>query len=45
MEEGLERLSGLISYVYSVDESYIVKLRVKFGSTVIIDCFLHKTAR
>lgn len=44
MVEGLERLSGLISYVHSVDEAYLEKMRVKFGSTVI-DSFLHKTAR
>jgi len=44
MEEGLERLSGLISYVHSVDEAYFEKMRTKFGSTVI-DSFLHKTAR
>lgn len=44
IEEGLERLSGLISYVHSVDEAYFEKMRIKFGSTVI-DSFLHKTAR
>ncbi|TWI65426.1 RNA-directed DNA polymerase [Pseudoduganella lurida] len=44
MEAGLERLSGLISYVHSVDEAYLEKMRIKFGSTVI-DSFLHKTAR
>jgi RNA-directed DNA polymerase len=44
IEEGLERLSGLISYVHSVDKTYFEKMRIKFGSTVI-DSFLHKTAR
>lgn len=44
MEEGLERLSGLISYVHAADQAYFEKLRMKFGSTVI-DSFLHKTAR
>ena len=44
MEEGLQRLSGLISYVYSADLAYLEKLRMKFGSTVI-DSFLHRSAR
>jgi len=44
IEAGLERLSGLISYVHAVDGAYFEKMRIKFGSTVI-DSFLHKTAR
>jgi len=44
MEEGLQRLSGLISYVYSADLAYLDKLRMKFGTTVI-DSFLHRSAR
>jgi RNA-directed DNA polymerase len=44
MEDGLERLSGLISYVHSVDIVYLEKLRIKFGNTVI-DSFLHRSAQ
>lgn len=44
MEEGLQRLSGLISYIYSADWAYLEKLRMKFGST-IIDSFLHRSAQ
>lgn len=44
MEDGLQRLSGLISYVYSADLAYLEKLRMKFGSTVI-DSFLHRSVQ
>ncbi|AWB34723.1 reverse transcriptase family protein [Orrella marina] len=44
MEEGLQRLSGLISYVYATDPRYLEKLRAKFGTTVI-DSFLHRSAQ
>lgn len=44
MEDGLQRLSGLISYVYSADSAYLEKLRRKFGSTVI-DSFLHRSVQ
>jgi RNA-directed DNA polymerase len=44
MEDGLQRLSGLISYIYSADSAYLEKLRMKFGSTVI-DSFLHRSAQ
>ncbi|MET3115838.1 RNA-directed DNA polymerase [Undibacterium sp. GrIS 1.8] len=44
MEDGLQRLSGLISYVYSADLAYLEKLRMKFGSTVI-DSFLHRSTQ
>ena len=44
MEEGLQRLSGFVSYVYAADPSYLEKLRAKFGTTVI-DSFLHRSAR
>lgn len=44
MEEGLQRLSGLISYVHAADPSYLEKLRAKFGTTVI-DSFLHRSAQ
>jgi len=44
MHEGLQSLSGLISYVYAADFAYLEKLRMKFGSTVI-DSFLHRSAQ
>jgi RNA-directed DNA polymerase len=44
MEEGLERLSGLISYAHSADSAYLAKLRSKFGTTVV-DSFLHRSAQ
>lgn len=43
MEDGLQRLSGLISYAHSADPTYLEKLRMKFGNTVI-DSFLHRSA-
>ncbi len=43
MEEGLERLSGLISYAHAADPAYLEKLRSKFGTTVI-DSLLHRSA-
>jgi RNA-directed DNA polymerase len=42
MEEGLQRLSGLVSYAYAADPIYLEKLRAKFGTTVI-DSFLHRS--
>ena len=44
MEEGLQRLSGLVSYAYAADPPYFEKLRAKFGTTVI-DSFLHRSAQ
>ena len=44
MEEGLQRLSGLVSYAYAADPPYLEKLRTKFGITVI-DSFLHRSAQ
>lgn len=44
MEEGLERLSGLISYAHAADPAYLEKLRNKFGTTVI-DSLLHRSAQ
>lgn len=44
MDEGLQSLSGLISYVHAADIAYLEKLRMKFGSTVI-DSFLHRSAQ
>lgn len=44
MEEGLERLSGLISYAHATDPAYVEKLRSKFGITVI-DSLLHRSAQ
>lgn len=44
MEEGLQRLSGLISYAHAADPPYLEKLRTKFGTTVI-DSLLHRSAK
>lgn len=44
MEEGLQRLSGLISYANAADPGYLEKLRGKFGTT-IIDSFLRRSAQ
>ncbi|PPJ42326.1 MULTISPECIES: reverse transcriptase family protein [unclassified Pseudoxanthomonas] len=44
MEEGLERLGGLVSYAYASDHAYLEKLRRKFGTTVI-DSFLRRSAQ
>lgn len=44
MEEGLQRLSGLVSYANAVDSHYLDKLRSKFGITVV-DSFLHRSAQ
>lgn len=44
MKEGLERLSGLISYTNAADPAYLEKLRSKFGTTVV-DSFLHRSAQ
>lgn len=44
MEEGLERLSGLVSYAHAADPVYFEKLRSKFGVTVM-DSFLHRSAQ
>ncbi|MCE4366935.1 reverse transcriptase domain-containing protein [Xanthomonas campestris pv. campestris] len=44
MEEGLERLSGLVSYAHAADPTYLDKLRSKFGTTVI-DSLLHRSAK
>lgn len=44
MEEGLQRLSGFISYAHAADPTYLEKLRAKFGNTVI-DSFLHRSVQ
>lgn len=44
IDEGLLKLSGLVSYIASADPAYLEKLRTKFGSTVI-DSFLHRSAK
>ncbi len=44
MEEGLQRLSGLISYASDADPAYFEKLRAKFGTTVV-DSLLHRSAQ
>lgn len=37
---GMERLSGLLSYINTVDQDYLEKLRRRYGAT-IVDLFLH----
>ncbi|WP_217646925.1 reverse transcriptase family protein [Achromobacter sp. NFACC18-2] len=44
LEEGLQRLSGLIGYAHAADPLYLEKLRAKFGNTVI-DSFLRRSAQ
>ncbi|WP_434647569.1 reverse transcriptase domain-containing protein [Achromobacter piechaudii] len=44
LEDGLQRLSGLVSYTHAIDPVYLEKLRVKFGNTVI-DSFLRRSAQ
>ena len=44
MEDGLQRLSGLVSHAFAADPRYIEKLRGKFGTTVI-DSFLRRSAK
>lgn len=44
MEEGLQRLSGLVSYAHAADPHYLEKLRAKFGTTVV-DSFLRRSAQ
>lgn len=43
-EEGLLRLSGYISYIYTADPLYFEKLQRKFGITVI-DSLLHRSVQ
>lgn len=40
MAGGMAQLSGLLSYVNTIDKEYIEKLRRKYGATVV-DLFLH----
>lgn len=44
MDEGLQRLCGLISYANAADPAYLSKLRIKFGNSVI-DSFLRRSAQ
>jgi RNA-directed DNA polymerase len=36
------RLAGLLNYVNTVDQSYLEKLRRKYGAAVV-DVFLHRS--
>ncbi|WP_071871779.1 reverse transcriptase domain-containing protein [Atopomonas hussainii] len=40
MRGGMEKISGYLNYINTVDKSYLDKLRKKFGGT-IVDMFLH----
>ena len=44
LETGLRRLSGYVNYVNGADQSYLKKLKRKFGATVV-DSFLHQSAQ
>lgn len=44
MAGGVERITGYLNYVNSVDRSYLDKIRKKFGATVV-DEFLHQLAK
>ena len=42
LKDTVSQVSGYINHINSVDKAYLLKLRKKYGST-IIDMFLHKT--
>jgi RNA-directed DNA polymerase len=42
IEGGMQRISGYLAYVNTVDKNYLDKLRKKYGAT-IVDMFLHYT--
>ena len=42
LKGGMEKLSGYLSYVNTVDNDYLNKLRMKYGATAV-DMFLHYT--
>lgn len=44
LASGLERISGYLSYINTVDKDYLNKLRKKYGATVV-DMFLHHSAK
>lgn len=44
MSAGIERITGYLNYVNTVDKSYLDKLRKKFGAT-IVDMFLHQSVK
>jgi len=41
---GMERISGYLSYINTVDKEYLNKLRKKYGAT-LVDMFLHYTPK
>lgn len=44
LKGGMEKISGYLSYVNTVDKDYLNKLRKKYGMTVV-DMFLHYTPK
>lgn len=44
MRGGMEKVSGYLNYINTVDKSYLDKLRKKFGGT-IVDMFLHLSTK
>jgi RNA-directed DNA polymerase len=43
-KSGVERISGYLNYVNTIDPSYLDKLRKKYGTT-IVDMFIHKSVK
>jgi len=44
LDAGMEKISGYLSYINTVDRDYLNKLRKKYGAT-IVDLFLHFTPK
>jgi len=44
LKAGLEKISGYLNYINTVDQAYLDKLRKKYGLT-IVDMFIHKSAK
>lgn len=44
LNAGIQKLGGYINYINAADKPYLVKLKRKFGATVI-DSFIHRSAK
>lgn len=42
LEKGIQQLGGFVSHIHTADPLYLLKLRKKFGST-IVDALLHRS--
>jgi RNA-directed DNA polymerase len=42
LDKGVERVSGFLNYINTIDKGYLEKLRRKYGAT-IIDMFVHRS--